>query len=243
MIYLYIFLSVLLVSVVSLVGIFTIALDDKRLKKLTIYLVSLSAGTLLGGSFLHIIPEAIELHGNVNTIWTALIGGILSFFVLEKVVSWRHCHNPRDCEHKHPVGMMNLVGDAMHNFIDGVVIAGAYLVDVNLGIATTVAVVIHEVPQEMGDFGVLIHAGYSKGKAMFFNFVSAMLSLIGAALVVFLNINVELITLYLLPFGAGGFVYIATCDLLPELKKENRTWQSFGQVVIVVLGILIMAFI
>ena len=240
MLYIYIFLSVLIVSLVSFVGILTIAFNEKRLKKITMFLVSLSVGTLLGGSFFHIIPEVIEKHGNDVRVWYFLIFGILSFFVLEKVISWRHCHNPGNCGHKHPVGAMNLVGDGIHNFIDGIIIAGAYLVDINLGIATTIAVALHEVPQEMGDFGVLIFAGYSKMKALLCNFMTAILSFVGAILVVFMNVSVEVVSLYVLPFAAGGFIYIATSDLLPELKKENRTWHSLGQVLAVVLGVLLM---
>ena len=178
MLYLYIFSSVILVSVISFVGVFTISFDEKKIRWITAYLVSLSAGTLLGGSFFHIMPEVIESQGNKIMVWVWLIVGILSFFMLEKVINWRHCHFPTTHNHPHPVGIMNLVGDGFHNFIDGVIIAGAYTVDINLGIATTLAVITHEIPQEIGDFGVLIYAGYSKVKALFFNFLSALVSLL-----------------------------------------------------------------
>ncbi len=240
MIYLYIFSSVILVSLISFVGVFTLSFNEKKLRNITSYLVSLSAGSLLGGSLLHLMPEVIDAEGNNLAIWLFLIIGLLSFFILEKVINWRHCHFPTTHDHPHPIGVMNLVGDGFHNFIDGVIIASAYLVDINLGIATTLAVITHEVPQEIGDFGVLIYAGYSKLKALFFNFLSALISLFGALLVLFFNFSLENIALYVLPFAAGGFIYIATSDLLPELKKENRTRQSILQVLVVVVGVLVM---
>ena len=240
MIYLYILSSVLLVSLLSFAGVFTLAFNEKRLRNITAYLVSLSAGTLLGGSFLHLMPEVIEEKGNNETIWVFLLIGIISFFILEKVVNWRHCHFPTTHDHPHPVGLMNLVGDGFHNFIDGVIIASAYLVDVNLGIATTLAVITHEIPQEIGDFGVLIYAGYSKAKALFFNFLSALLSFFGVGLVLLFDFSLNSISLYILPFASGGFIYIATSDLLPELKKENRPWQSLIQVLVVVFGVILM---
>jgi len=239
-VYLYTIASVLIVSLFSLVGVFVLSVKRSNLNKLTIFLVSLSAGTLLGDSFLHLIPEAVEKN-NGSGIWLWLLAGILFFFILEKVIHWRHCHLPTTEEHPHPFGLMNLVGDGLHNFLDGIIIAGSFLVDINLGIATTIAVIAHEIPQEISDFGVLLYAGFSRAKALILNLLSASLAILGALLALIIGGQMENFTNFIIPFTAGNFIYIATSDLFPELKKDNdKLRQAFFQLISIIIGIGLM---
>jgi len=240
MVWLYTLASVLVVSLISLVGVVTVAINRNFLQKIINYLVSLSAGALLGGVFFHLFPEASEELGFTSILAVYTLGGIMLFFVLEKLVAWRHCHIATCKEHPHPVATMNLIGDALHNFIDGMIIAGTYLVSVPLGISTTLAVVFHEIPQEMGDFGVLIHGGYSRAKAIFMNFLCSLTAVAGALLILALNIEVEVVAKALVPITAGGFIYIAVSDLIPELRKEIRPLNSLMQLVFILIGLGIM---
>ncbi|KAF0133238.1 MAG: zinc/iron permease [Candidatus Saganbacteria bacterium] len=241
MVWAYTLLSVLLVSLVSLIGIFFISAKESWLKEILLVLVSFSAGSLLGGAFIHILPEAVKETGFTPILSFYILSGILIFFALEKIIFWRHCHIPTSKSHPHPVTYLNLIGDGFHNFLDGMLIAGSYLASIPLGIATTLAVLIHEVPQEIGDFGVLIYGGFSKPKALALNFASAAAAFIGAFLVLILSLKSEMISSFLLPITAGGFIYIAGSDLIPELKKEVSIRRSLIQFFSVVFGILIMA--
>lgn len=239
-IYFYSITSVLIVSLLSLIGVFTLILSPQKLNRLTLFLVSLSAGTLLGDSFLHLVPEAVKKNNGTET-WLWLLSGILAFFILEKVIHWRHCHLLTTESHPHPVGMMNLVGGGLHNFIDGMIIAGSFLIDYRLGLATTIAVISHEIPRELGDFAILIYAGYSKFKALFYNFLSAAVSVAGAIFALAIGGRFSGFTDFIAPFTAGGFIYIATSDLFPELKKDNdKLYQAFLQLISIMLGIGIM---
>ncbi|MDD5031738.1 MAG: ZIP family metal transporter [Patescibacteria group bacterium] len=239
-IYLYTFLSVIIVSLLSFIGALSLALNPEKLKKITIFFVSLSAGTLLGDSFIHLLPEMVKEKNYSPSVWLWVLGGIIVFFILEKIVCWRHCHIPTSTEHPHHLGPMNLIGDGLHNFIDGLVIAGSFLISPPLGLATTLAIVAHEIPQEIGDFGVLIHAGYSRSKALFFNFSSGLLAIFGALVSLIIGPQTENFSAFIIPFTAGGFIYIATADLIPELKKESRLWQSLSQLISILLGLAIM---
>jgi len=239
-IYIYTLASVIIVSLLSFLGAFVLTLKPEKLKKITIFLVSLSAGTLLGGAFLHLIPEMVEKNKNDGSIWIYLLGGIVLFFVLEKIVCWRHCHIPTSENHPHHLGIMNLIGDGFHNFLDGVIIAGAYMVNIELGVATTIAVIFHEIPQEIGDFGVLIHSGFKYAKALFYNFLSALTAVVGAIITLLIGPQIENFTSYILPIAAGGFIYIATADLIPELKKDVGPAKSLLQLITILIGIGIM---
>src|SRR3989338_3847877 len=180
-----IFFSVILVSIISFIGLFTISLKEEKLKKIIFYLISFSAGALLGDVFIHLIPELIEKNKFSLTTSISILGGIGIFFILEKFIHWQHCHgNVMQKNHIHSFAYTNLVGDALHNFIDGAVIAATYLVSIPAGLATTIAVVLHEIPQEVGDFGVLIHGGFTKSKALVLNFLSALPPLLGAVLAI-----------------------------------------------------------
>jgi zinc and cadmium transporter len=239
-IWFYTLTSVLIVSLISLIGVITLSIKKSLLNKTLIYLVSFSAGALLGDVFLHLLPEIAEKSFTLQTS-TTILAGILIFFSLEKIVHWQHCHNPTSKEHTHSFAIMNLIGDGFHNFLDGVIIAASYIVSVPVGIATTIAVVFHEIPQEIGDFGVLIHGGFSKAKALLFNFFSAATAFIGAILALLARNHISNIESYLIPIAIGGFIYIAGSDLIPELHKDFETKKSIIQLIALIAGIGVMA--
>lgn len=234
-------LSVLVVSLISLVGVLYLTLSLPRLQKLLLWFVSFAAGTLLGDVFLHLLPELIEENDTTPSLSLTILAGILFFWIIEKFIHWRHCHTPSSIDHPHPLAFMNLIGDALHNFLDGMIIASAWFVSPAVGIATTIAVVFHEIPQEISDFGVLIHAGLTRTKAVLFNLLSALTALAGAGLVIWLQEWSEAATPWLVAATIGGFIYIATADLFPELKKDARLSGAFQQLIGILLGIGVMA--
>lgn len=236
----YSMISVVIVSLLSMVGVLFLSIGHKRLQKMLLFMVSFAAGALFGDVFIHLLPELVNNIGFSLEVSLYLLLGILLFFVLEKFIHWRHCHVPTSKNHPHPIAIMNLVGDGMHNLIDGMIIAGSYMISIPVGIATTVAVILHEIPQEISDFGVLIYGGFTRMKALLFNFFSALLSVIGAAVVLLIGISFENISVFLIPFTAGGFIYIAGSDLIPELKKESGFKNSVLQLLAFLAGILIM---
>jgi len=236
----YSLLSVIIVSLISLIGVLTLLLH-KDVKKITFLLVSFAVGGLFGDAFIHLLPESFQKIGNNLAVALWILLGIMIFFVLEKFLRWRHCHLSENEEHVHPVVTMNLVGDGVHNMIDGMVIGATYLVSIPLGITTTLAVVLHEIPQELGDFGVLIHGGLSVKKALAFNFLSALTAIIGTILSLTIGPHVQGYTIALVPMTAGGFIYIAGSDLLPELQHEVKIGHSLLQFALILLGIGIMA--
>jgi len=237
---LYSLISVLTVSLFSFVGVAALALSNKLLKKFLLFLVSFSAGALLGDAFIHILPELVKEYGFNLSASLYLILGILLFFIIEKFIHWQHCHTPISKEHIHPFVITNLLGDALHNFIDGLIIGSSYLVSIPTGIATTLAVILHEIPQEIGDFAVLIHGGFTKGRALFFNFLVATTAVLGTLISIFLGESFKNYNLFLLPLTIGGFIYIAASDLIPELHKEVKIKKSIVQVLGLVLGVTIM---
>ena len=240
MIWIYTLSSVFIVSLISLLGVFALVLNQEKLKKILIYLVSFAAGTLLGGAFIHLIPEAFADGGEPAAISIYILSGIIFFFVMEKFVKWRHCHEVACDDHPHPFSYNILAGDSLHNFIDGMIIAGSYLVSIPLGVATTLAVIFHEIPQEMGDIGSLLHGGFSRAKAILYNFLTALTAVAGAVLVLAISAEALEMSKFLIPFAAGGFVYIASSDLIPELHKDTEPKKSFWQLVAFLAGIGIM---
>ncbi len=233
--------SAFIVSLVALIGIFTIGIRVQRLKKVLIYLVSFSAGALLGDAFIHLLPELTELAGGFTVrVSLYVLSGILIFFVLEKLVYWQHCHMPITKSHVHEFTYMVLIGDLIHNFLDGLIIAGSYLISIPVGLATSVAVFLHEIPQEIGEFGILIHGGFSKKKALVLNFATALSILIGVLAGLSLSNFFKDIGVYLIAFAIGGFIYIAGSDLIPELHKETELKTSTIQIISFIIGILIM---
>lgn len=236
----YALLSVLLASLMGFAGALTLLFKNNQSHRLLLFLVSFSAGALFGDAFIHLLPEAIQPAGFTPFISLSIIAGILAFFVLEKIVCWRHCHIEISDDHPHPFAWMNLIGDGFHNFIDGMVIAGSYLAGIELGIATTIAVILHEIPQEIGDFGVLVYGGFSRVKALLLNFSAQLCSLLGALLVLSLSQKLGMLTTFLIPFTAGGFIYIAGSDLIPEMHKESRLSVSILQFASIALGVGLM---
>ncbi len=220
--------SVVIVSLISLIGLSTFGIKTETLKKFLIYMLAFSAGALFGDAFIHLIPGIVKKQGSFGLFPSiSLLSGIVLFFIVEKFIHWQHCHIPVSKEHIHPFTYMNLVGDGVHNFIDGLIIAGSYLVNLQIGIATTLAVVFHEIPKEMGVFGVLVHGGFSRGKALALNFLTALIAVSGTIIALLIGSEVaDITTSILLPIAAGGFIYIAGADLIPELHKETASHSS-----------------
>lgn len=233
--------SVVLVSAVSFVGLGTIAMGVERLKKVVFILVSLAAGALLGDAFIHLIPEAFLSGAAPSRVSLLILSGIILFFVLEKILRWHHYHDVEDgaSATKH-IGHMNLVSDGMHNLVDGIFIGVSYLVSVPVGVATTIAVFLHEIPQEIGDFGVLVHSGYSTFRALFLNLCVALLSVLGAVIAVVVGPAVSGFSEAVLPLTAGTFIYIAASDLVPELHKVSDPRKSLFQLAFMLVGIGLM---
>lgn len=237
----YSIVSVLLVSVTSILGIFSVLMSQKKLQKFLIYVVGFSTGALFGDAFIHLLPEAVRENGFSLTVSVSVLTGIVFFFILEKVIKWRHCHNADCAAHqRRSFAYMNLIGDGLHNFIDGMIIAASYMVSLPLGIATTTAVFLHEIPQELGEFAVLVHGGFSRKKALVLNLFSALIALFGVGFALWLGSFVVNLTEFLVPIAAGGFIYIAGSDLIPELHREMKISRSFVQIISVLLGILVM---
>lgn len=207
-------------SALALVGAITTFLPPPALARVLLPMVGLAAGSLLGGAFFHMLPESVDALGNDMDIYLALVVGFLAFFVLEQFLHWHHCHRAEHDEHR-PLGYLVLLADGLHNLIGGLAVGGAFVVDIRVGIITWLVAAAHEVPQELGDFGVLVHSGWQRRSALAWNFASALTFLLGALLAYALADHIEVG--YLLPFAAGNFVYIAAADLLPEITAETRT--------------------
>jgi zinc and cadmium transporter len=239
--------SVSLVSVVSVVGLVTLSMDDRRMRRLATFFVSFAVGALLGDAFIHLIPETFsEGQPGTSLLRSLLIlSGMLMFFVVEKLLRHQHgaLHSQyhRDALPARPeIAAINIVGDAIHNFIDGVLIGASYLASPTLGISTTVAVLLHEIPQELGDFGILIHSGMSARKAVAFNLLSASVAILGTAAALLVGSIAESAAAFLLPVTAGGFVYLAAADLIPELQHDRSLRALSVQTPLIAAGIAIM---
>ena len=232
-----IILSTFLVSLLSFIGVFTLSLSEKILEKILFYLVALSIGGLMGGAFLHLLPEASEKFGNSNVFLYALAGFFL-FLIIEKIIHWRHCHEGH-CP-VHTFAYMNLIGDGIHNFIDGLIMAAAFISSPGLGVASTIAIFLHEIPQEIGDFGVLVYGGIKKKRALLYNFLTAVTAVFGGIFGYYFLSATDAASKFLLAFAAGGFLYIAASDLIPEIRKENNVKKSVLNFIFIFLGLLAM---
>jgi len=232
--------SVTVVSLISFVGVIFIGLKESLLRRIVMALVGFASGTLLGGAFFDLLPEAVNMINPPITIFYFVTLGIIVFFCIEKFLYWRHCHE-EECQ-VHTFAYISLVGDGVHNFIDGMIIAATFVLSFELGFITTLAVISHEIPQEIGDFGVLIYSGLGKRKALTYNFISALTAILGAIVtyyVVYLRSNYAL----LVPFAAGGFIYIAATDLMPELHKKSHAGESIIQLLSILFGLGLMAYL
>lgn len=237
----YILISVLLVSALSLISVAALGINKKYLKNILNYMVSFSTGALFADAFVHLLPEIAQEHGFTLFVSVYILVGILFSFIVEKFIQWRHCHHQEHIDTEiHRFAYMNLFGDGVHNFIDGMIISASYLVSIPIGIATTLAVILHEIPQEIGDFGVLLHGGFSKGKAIIFNFLTALTAILGAIFTIIIGSHSESLIVFLIPFAAGSFIYIAGADLIPELHKETATKKSIIQLLSLILGALVI---
>jgi len=248
---LYIILATLAVSLISLIGVLAIALSKKVLDKVLLILVALAGGGLMGGAFLHLIPEAIGEIGHEQNqllyIFLFVILGFVLFLMIEQYLHWHHHHHlhqhpdehEKCCKNK-PVTYLILFADGVHNFIDGLIIAASFVVSPSVGIITTIAVALHEIPQEIGDFGVLVYGGFKRGKALLFNFLSAAIAIVGGVVGFFLAGRIEDLMVYLLPIAAGGFIYIAASDLVPEIKGGGRGKRMALNFVVFLIGIGLM---
>ncbi len=233
-----ILISVIIVSLISLIGAF-ILLKKKNLNKLLSLMISFSAGTLLGAAFLDLLPEIIESKINRMLPYMILLG-ILTFFVLEKIIKWHHHHKGSEI---HSFTYLNLIGDSLHNFIDGAIIATSFIVSTQLGIVTSIAIFFHEIPQEIGDLSLLLYGGFSKTKALMFNFLTALTAIFGAIIAYLFSSYIASFAPYLTAFAIGVFIYIGAADLIPELHKENAVKKSITQFLFLIFGIILIAIV
>jgi len=233
-------------------GLFLLLPKAKRIALLP-HMVSFAIGTLLGAAFLGLLPHALESPASpgAHDIMKTTLIGILTFFMLEKLVIWRHCHTVEcevhgsdDHQHEHttPAGTLVLVGDAVHNFVDGILIAAAFMTDIHLGVVTALAVAAHEIPQEVGDFAILIESGFSRAKAFAFNIIASLTTVVGALLAYFSLQTVEAFVPYVLAIAASSFIYVAVADLIPGLHKRTEVIESVRQIVLIASGVLLIVF-
>jgi zinc and cadmium transporter len=236
-------LGALAISIISLIGILAISVKEHILNKFLFVLVSLSTGALLGGAFFHLLPEAIEEFGLPLKTFELTLVGFGLFFILERALRWHHCHEAECDIHSKHLGYLNLIGDAVHNLIDGIIIYSAFVVSPALGIPVLVSIALHEIPQEIGDYGVLIYSGFKRKTALIYNFLIALTAIVGVFIGYLLTNRLENINEFLLPFAAGGFIYIAASDLIPELHKEKNNFRAVVSFIIFIIALLVMLFL
>ena len=236
-----------LVSLFSLSGIIAMSLREDTLHRILFFLVAFSAGSILGASMFDLLPEAVELVDE-EVVYVYIAAGFVVFFVLERFIYWYHGHGHHrdivECGDERTTtkgfAYLNIVGDAIHNFIDGMIIAASFTAGVHVGVATTVAVIFHELPQEMGDYGILIYAGFEKTRAMILNFAAALCVVVGGVFASFFLGTVEALSGTLIAFSAGAFIYLAASELIPELKEEDNFWRSLVQFGVFLLGMALI---
>jgi len=232
--------SSLLMSAIALVGSVTLILKEETLQRIILPLVAFAAGSLIGGAFFHMIPAGIAQSGNSTVFYVWILAGFSAFFALEQLLNWRHCHRVSE-NHKRPLTYLILIGDGLHNFIGGLAIAGIFIADIRLGIMAWLAAAAHEIPQELGDFGVLVHGGWEKRKALMFNVLSALSFLVGGLLAYVLSFNID--TSFLIPFAAGNFIYIGASDLVPEVKEHESLRVNIVNFIAFLAGLTLMLLI
>jgi zinc and cadmium transporter len=245
---LYAILAVGVVSFLSLIGVFAISLKETTLDKILFVLLSFSAGSILGAAYLDLLPEAIEFlgEGQLSIVVLYVTVGFLGFFFLERFLYWYHGHvhgYESEVEEKMTVRKfvyLNVIGDGIHNLIDGMIIAASFLITIPVGLAATIAVIFHELPQEIGDFGVLVYGGFTRYKALFFNFLSALTAVVGVLISNYFSMNVENFVGFLIALAAGGFIYLSASELIPEIRKEENVGKSMIQFVLFILGIVLI---
>lgn len=232
----YILLSIAIVSLISLIGISVFLFKHSQHEKLNTFLIGLSIGALLSAAFVHLLPEAYHELDQFQSSLTLLIGFVV-FFIFERFLQWRLKKSSSQIK---VFGPINLIADFFHNFLDGVIIAVAYSMDIHAGIAATIAIILHEIPQEFGDFGVLVKAGYTAKKALFYNLLTSLSSFLGAALILLLPKPLKEFTPYLLPISVSAFVYLALNNLMPELQRNNKRTLFFIQLAGILTGMILL---
>jgi zinc and cadmium transporter len=235
--------SAAVVSAISLVGIATLPFSEESIKRITFILVSLATGALFGDAVLHIFPDVFrhDPHSLASSLW--ILAGIMASFVFEKVLRWKDHHNLEGSKGIKPVGRIILFSDGLHNLVDGILIGATFQVNMDVGIATTLAVALHELPHEIGDFGVLIDSGYSKGRALLFNFLCACIAIAGVFVAFGFQSSLENFPWIALPITGGSFLYIAGSNLTPELQKEYAPVRSLIQCLTMMAGIGLMVWL
>jgi len=237
--FLYMVLSVAVVSLLSLIGISLFALSHESFHKIVFGLVALAVGALFGDAFLHLLAEAYADQAYSAQTSLFVMTGILLFFALENFLHWRHQHSDEDHEIQ-PYGYLNILADMTHNFIDGLIIGASYLAGVKMGLATSLAVMLHEIPHEFSNFGVLVKSGFTRGRALFLNFLTALMAMAGGLVAWWVGGNLEGFTRMLIPLTAGGFIYIAGSDLVPQLHQDVKSLRAFLQFIAILSGLGLM---
>jgi zinc and cadmium transporter len=236
------FVSLGIISLVSFVGALTLGIKENKLEHFLELSVAFAAGALLGDVFIHLLPQLAENGFSLAGSFSILFG-IIVFFVLEKIIHWHHCHHlkhNKDCPSAKAFSYMSLFGDLLHNLIDGIILASAFIVSPVVGASTAIAIFLHELPQEIGDFGVLVKGGFSKKKALWFNFLSSLTSFMGAFFAIALTQLIESVTPLLIGFAVGSFLYIAGTDFLPQLHEKFETKKAIAQLIVLIFGMLVM---
>lgn len=231
--------SVTIISIISLIGLFFISVKPEHLQNFTYTFISLAVGGLFGDSFFHLLPESFAKIPDTSEISFLVILGIFTFFSIEKILLWKYEFSivkGVDLRIK-PLGYISLIADSVHNLFDGVLIGSSYLVSFKVGVATTVAILLHEIPHEIGNFGTLIHSGFSIKRALFLNFLTACTAILGTVCTLFFGTHFGGLAYLILPFACGGFIYLAGSDLIPELKKQNSLKNSVIQIFIILSGL------
>lgn len=231
--------TTLLISFFSFIGAFALFLKERLLNKILLPLVSFSAGALMGGAFFHLLPESLEKSDDILKIFLFVVFGFILFFILENYIKWHHHHSLSHPGIK-PFSYLILVSDGIHNFIDGLIIASSFLISIPTGIASSVAIAMHEIPQEIGDFSVLIYGGFNKKKALIFNFLFAVPAVIGGLVGFFLYKLIGREIIFLLAFAAGSFIYISASDLIPEIRHNDQKKQPLGNIIFFLVGLTLM---
>ena len=235
--------SALAISLISFVGIVTLAIKEKTLNKILYLFVSFSTGALLGSAFFHLLPEALKHFADPLLVFQCTLISLSLFFIMERILRWHHCHEP-GCEiHKRHLGYLNLIGDGIHNLLDGLIIFSAFYTSPALGLPVLISLALHEIPQEIGDYGVLLYAGFKKSQALFYNFISALSAVVGVIIGYLLINQMSNLNNFILPFAAGGFIYIAASDLIPELHKETNLKKSLISFIFFIIALVLMLLI
>ncbi|HJX06239.1 MAG TPA: ZIP family metal transporter [Candidatus Nanoarchaeia archaeon] len=235
----WILLATIINGLVGLIGIFSLWMNEKLFKKIVMVLVAFSAGALLSGAFFHLLAESLDSLSPARAFAYMMIGFIM-FFVVERFLHWHHCHKHGGKCEIHPVSYLIILGDSVHNLIDGIIIGASFLVSIPFGIITTLLIIGHEIPQELGNFGVLVYGGFGKTKALVYSFLAQISCVIGGLLGYVFSSRVEGVIPFILPFAAGGFIYIAASDLIPELHKEPKLMKSLLSFGFFLAGVVFM---